>query len=144
MTTCPECDGSTEYGFHVCTSKSPCTAHYACDCLKEKITRLEATIKTYCEETSRLNIDRNKLEAQLKEKATEMEKSHEYVREHGIQYRGEIIYLKDRIEKLRKAIEPFAKRANRHTGIIGNRCAECADRSPCLWEIAKRAYEQTA
>ena len=49
-----------------------------------------------------------------------------------------------KIAMLRKAIEPFAERANKHIGIIGNRCAECADRSPCLWEIAKRAYEQTA
>ena len=37
-----------------------------------KSTELEAMIKAYCEETSRLNIDRNRLEAKLKEKDVEI------------------------------------------------------------------------
>src|SRR3990167_8178525 len=75
MITCPKCGQVTEVhdigngvlagGFHSCNSKSPCTTHYACECLMEKIAALEATIKTYCEETSRLNIDRNRLEAKI-------------------------------------------------------------------------------
>ena len=151
MTTCPKCgqsvevynigNGVTTGRFHVCTSKSPCTAHYACNCLKEKIAeleakyesleqnilnlvhpnlkidnnaKLEATIKTYCEETSRIDIERNKLEA--------------------------------KITILRKAIEPFANLVN----VFAN--AEYTEEAPRYGEIyyrrrdienAKRAYEET-
>ena len=52
MTTCPKCgrvievngSGVSAGGFHICTSKSPCTVHYSCNCLKEKIAELEAKI----------------------------------------------------------------------------------------------------
>ena len=53
------------------------------------------------------------------------------------------VELEAKVAMLRKAIEPFAERANKHIGIIGNMCAECADISPCIWEAAKRAYEES-
>ena len=151
MTTCLKCgrvleaydigSGMMSGDFHVCTSKSPCTTHYACDCLKEKIAELEATIKTYCEETSRLNIDRNKLEAKIKEKDEEIQllryennKMMLTYNEGYKAYKSKNITLQNDIISLRKALEPFANWEIHFHQIFHNTCLYC---------IAKHAWKET-
>jgi|GEM_PF-5824946 len=71
----------------------------------------------------------------------EVEKSHEYVREHGASYRGEIVCLKKRIEVLEEALKTYANIASWGSGICTNVMVRGMKGFEHGWELAKEALK---